>query len=108
MKSMTREWVKKAEEDYTAAVALSRKRRVPVPDVICFLCQQLSEKYIKAFLQEHGVPFKKTHDLLALLSLASPLDSSLGAFAAQLDRLNEYSVDFRYPGRSANSTEARA
>ena len=91
-----------------AAVALSRKRKSPVPDVVCFLCQQLSEKYVKAFLQEHVVSFKKTHDLVALLSLASPLDSSLTVFAAQLDSLNKYSVDFRYPGRSATSSEARA
>jgi len=44
------EWVKKAEDNYLSAIALSRRRKSPVPDVICNQCQQCAEKYLKAWL----------------------------------------------------------
>jgi HEPN domain-containing protein len=45
-----REWVQKAEEDYQAALALSRLRKRPTPNAVSFHCQQCAEKYLKAFL----------------------------------------------------------
>ena len=49
MKQATREWIKKAEGDYAAATILSRRRKVPLHDHVCFHCQQSAEKYLKAF-----------------------------------------------------------
>ncbi len=57
------EWIAKAEQDYGAALDLARKRKNLHADVICFLCQQCAEKYLKAFLVRHDVPFSKTHNL---------------------------------------------
>jgi HEPN domain-containing protein len=54
MKPSTREWTKKAEGDYRAAMALARQRKVPLHDQVCFHCQQCSEKYLKAVLEEAG------------------------------------------------------
>jgi HEPN domain-containing protein len=52
-----REWVVKAETDYKAALALARRRKDPLPEVVCFHCQQCAEKYLKAFLIARGMPF---------------------------------------------------
>jgi hypothetical protein len=38
-----REWVQKAEEDYQAALALSRLRKRPTPNTVSFHCQQCGE-----------------------------------------------------------------
>jgi HEPN domain-containing protein len=48
MKPSTREWIKKAESDYQAALALARRRKISFYDQACFLCQQSAEKYLKA------------------------------------------------------------
>jgi len=42
-------------------------RRHLNPDSACFHAQQCAEKYLKARLQEAGLAFPKTHDLLDLL-----------------------------------------
>ena len=48
------EWADKAEADYKAAVALNRRRKEPLPDIVCYHCQQSAEKYLKALLEELG------------------------------------------------------
>src|SRR5947209_6012154 len=108
MKRMTQSWVAKAEVDYAAAVDLLRRRKKPLPDAVCFHCQQCAEKYLKALLQEHSVAFAKIHDLAQLLALAAPLDPSLNAFAGSLSTLTRYAVRVRYPGYSATVSEATA
>jgi HEPN domain-containing protein len=47
MKPSTREWIKKAESDYQAALALARRRKIPFHDQACFHFQQSAEKYLK-------------------------------------------------------------
>ncbi|MBI3010755.1 MAG: HEPN domain-containing protein [Candidatus Omnitrophica bacterium] len=100
-------WIKKAEEDYEAARTLARKRRVNLPNVVCFHAQQCAEKYLKALLVSRRVYFPKTHDLLELLSLAVLHDSALELLRPSLASLNPYAVLFRYPGEHATLTEAR-
>src|SRR5579872_1449441 len=62
MKKTTREWVKKAEQDYVVAKQTSRSK-VPVHDSVCFHCQQCAEKYLKGLMAELGISVPKTHDL---------------------------------------------
>lgn len=38
MNPLTAEWVSKAEADYDGAVALARRRKKPLPDLVCFHC----------------------------------------------------------------------
>ena len=40
MKPLTREWVKKAENDFKVASQILRWRKDRVPDAACFFCQQ--------------------------------------------------------------------
>ena len=39
-KELVEEWIYKAEEDFESALHLVKKDRKPVPDSICFHCQQ--------------------------------------------------------------------
>ena len=100
-------WVRKAEQDYAAACALARRRKTPLPDVVCFHAQQCAEKYLKAYLVLHRTYFPKTHDLLELLDLAAPLEPSLALLKPRLQELRPYAVASRYPGEGATVAQSR-
>lgn len=108
MKPLTREWVAKAEEDFTAASSLARLRRHTLPNAVCFHCQQCAEKYLKARLQEAGLTVPKIHDLTALLTRLLAIEPLWHALAPALLRLTDYGVDFRYPGNEATKQEAKS
>lgn len=97
-----------AEEDYEAAIALSRKRKRPTPNAVGFHCQQCIEKYLKAYLVSRQVNFPKTHDLLELHKLYLPTEPAFELITDLLDRLNPYSVEFRYPVEEVTIDEAKA
>ena len=107
MRPDTREWVKKAEDDFKVASQLLRRRKDIVSEAACFHCQQCVEKYLKARLVEAGVSFPRTHDLLKLLNLCLPVEPLWASFAKVVDTMSDYAVDFRYPGQSATLAEAR-
>jgi HEPN domain-containing protein len=102
-----KEWVRKAEEDYEAAITLVRKRRRPTPSAVCFHCQQCAEKHLKAFLVQRGVIFSKIHDLRELRRLVMTTDPAFDLITDVLLHLNPYAVEFRYPGAEATVEEAR-
>lgn len=108
MNELTTEWLEKAEGDYATAERELRARRRPNYDAVCFHAQQTIEKYLKAFLQEHGVNFPKTHSLIELLEIALPFDGSLELQRELLVQLERYAVRYRYPGESADKDEARS
>jgi HEPN domain-containing protein len=107
MKPLTREWVRKAENDFKVAMQILRRRKDPVPDAACFFCQQCVEKYLKARLVESAIVFPRTHDLLQLLNLCVQVEPLWQAYAKAVDAMTDYAVDFRYPGHSATLREAK-
>ena len=107
MKTKTREWVQKAENDFTVATQILRRRKDIVPDAASFFSQQCVEKYLKARLVESGIAFPRTHDLLVLLNLCLPIEPLWSSFSKVVDNMSDYAVDFRYPGHSASLTEAK-
>lgn len=106
MNPLTAEWVAKAEADYAGASGLQRRKR-PLPDLVCFHCQQGAEKYLKAFLQESGIVFPKTHVLIDLVNLASSVDAKLASLVPSVQILEDYAVKFRYPGFDATKSQAQ-
>lgn len=108
MKPITREWVKKAENDFKVACQILRRRKDIVPDAACFFCQQCVEKYFKARLVEAAIPFPRTHDLLLLLNLCVQVQPHWPMYSKAVDAVTDYAVDFRYPGHSATLREGRA
>ena len=107
MKALTAEWVGKAEGDFHSCLRQVRARRHPNPDSACFHAQQCAEKYLKARLQEAGLAFPKTHDLLDLLNRLLAVEPAWTALNPQLTQLVNYAVAFRYPGTSASQADGR-
>lgn len=105
MKPETAEWVEKAEGNWSF-VQWGMEADEPVWDVICFLCQQCGEKYLKAFLEEQSIAFPKTHDLVLLFNLAGAQLPELSARTPELALLSALSVATRYPGTQATSQDA--
>ena len=91
-------WVEKAEQDYEGAETLSRKRSKPVPDLVCFCCQQAAEKYLKSFLVWRGVKPERTHDLAQLVDACAQLDATFSRLRSACVKLSDFAVDVRYPG----------
>jgi HEPN domain-containing protein len=63
---------------------------------VAFLCQQAIEKYLKAFLTMHNIPFQKTHDLLKL-NLQAKAVKDLGINEELLKDLRGLYIESRYP-----------
>lgn len=107
MSPLTLERVAKDEGDFATAQRELRARKSPNYDASCFHAQQCAEKYLKAFLQQAGLRFGRTHDLVALLHLALPLHPVWHDMRDDLDALSAYAVHTRYPGASADRGIAR-
>ena len=90
------EWIKKAEEDELSIRAILKGGGAP--STACFLSQQAAEKYLKCLLSFHRKPFPKTHDLLDLASLLMPHEPNLSGIRKDLNLLNRYYIETRYPG----------
>lgn len=101
------EWLIKAEQDYQTAETMSRKRKMPVPDIVGFHSQQCIEKYLKALLVLKRQNFPKTHDLIELLEIAIKREPLLDIYRPELRILNPFSVQFRYPGESATIEDSK-
>jgi HEPN domain-containing protein len=107
MKPLTQEWVDKAEGDFSTAGRELRARKDPNYDSVCFHAQQCVEKYFKAYLQDTGIAFAKTHDLVVLLDLLLPMEPNWVQFRLSLRRLSTAAVEIRYPGKSADKLNAK-
>ena len=105
MKKATREWVRKAEADFRGALRLASADE-PFHDLVAFHCQQSSEKYLKAMLEELGQHIPKTHALEDLLNLLLPAHGTLASVQRGLLFLTDFAVDPRYPGTGTSKREA--
>ena len=95
--AVVQEWVEKAENDLKAAAHTLRLGRDCPTDTVCFHAQQCVEKYLKALLALHSIPFSKTHSIRALMGgLPDSCRPSLAL--AEQERLSDYAVGTRYPG----------
>jgi HEPN domain-containing protein len=91
------QWVDKAEEDLTnAEYTLTMEDRCPF-GTVCFHAQQCVEKYLKALLTLHSIPFPKTHNLTELGRLAGRA-VELDLEQVDLVYINRFSTEARYPG----------
>lgn len=68
----------------------------------------MAEKYLKALLQESGLPIKRTHDLTELLPDLLSFYPGLRNLRRGLDFLTPFAVDVRYPGFRARKRQVEA
>ena len=97
MKPMTAEWASKAEGDFAMAERECLVTQSPNYDGVCFHAQQCAEKYLKAALIQQNVEFPRTHDLVVLFNLLQKADP-LPLRIEDVQPLNRYSIEARYPG----------
>ena len=97
-------WLRKAEGDLRACEHLLS---VEEDDYFAsaFHAHQAAEKFLKAFLVRHQIPFRKTHDIQQLLQLASRVDPSIRHELASAESLTPFGVEFRYPGEEIADIE---
>lgn len=60
--------------------------------------QQAAEKGLKAFILARGGDLRRTHDLDALLDVASSFDPELERHRGVCERVTLYYIQERYPG----------
>jgi len=79
----------------------------PNYDAACFHAQQCIEKYLKAVLQRHEIPFRRIHDLEILLQACLEIFPLWQAMQDEMELLTQYAIYFRYPGESADKAEVK-
>jgi len=102
---LVKEWLNKASHDLQMA-ELALKYKPELRDSICFHCQQAVEKSLKAHLVFLDIPFKKTHSLTYLLDLINEKDSISEEVYSQIELLESYAVEIRYPEGGYEPTES--
>lgn len=107
MNPLTVEWIEKAEGDFATASREMRARKLPNYDAVCFHAQQTAEKYLKAVLQEKGRTIPRTHSLVELLALMIETEPEYLLLHPYMNVLEGYAVQYRYPGQSAEKSDAR-
>ena len=88
-------WRLKAEEDFAAASILAEHGGPAA--TICFLCQQVAEKYLKGYLLLRRQPPKRIHHLDVLLEDCIALDDSFQRLVDDAVFLKRYYIASRYP-----------
>lgn len=89
-------WFAKALRDLESAERLVAGQP-PFRDTAAYHCQQAAEKALKAFLTAAAIPFPKTHDLTALITLARETSPGLSSLDEAAITLTPYATLFRYP-----------
>lgn len=93
---LAQEWFDIAEIDLSSANHLLTMHPRPI-EIICYHCQQSSEKYLKGFLVLNNHEVIKTHDLIILNKLCRDYDVEFKHIEDECLRLTDYSVNVRYP-----------
>ena len=89
------QWILKANDDLIVIDKLT-EFGIIAPSAVCFHCQQVVEKYLKAFLIANGVEIRKTHNIEFLLAECEEIDTDFTLIDPK--DLNDFGVDIRYPG----------
>ncbi|GHU73539.1 hypothetical protein AGMMS49992_12450 [Clostridia bacterium] len=67
-------WFKLGDHDLLNAEFIT-EHNLPIPEIVCFHCQQAAEKYLKGYIRYIGQnEIPRTHDITYLAKLCSTLD----------------------------------
>jgi len=99
------QWLKKGSDDLRSAEYLSTMHHPTPDDVICNLCQQSAEKYLKSFLFFHDIEPPKVHDLNALLEMCGSYDMGFSILSQKMTILTSYAIIPRYPNELEITSE---
>lgn len=88
------DWKRVARKDWGR---VKRNLRDDDPEAAGFYLQQSLEKYLKAFLLQHGWRLRKIHELHYLLGEAVVYNQFLESFRKLCERVSGYYMADRYP-----------
>lgn len=91
-----KEWLKKAEEDEFAGNDIMKAGHFFSP--ACFHFQQTAEKLLKGLLIFYDKDFPRVHDLVELETMLLEVVPEIKEYEKELDLLNSYYIETRYPG----------
>jgi len=92
------EWLEVADRDFDSALILNEATRRHY-EVICYLCAQAVEKYLKGYLVFNDIEPKKTHDLNLLNDLCIEINLDFNNIAVECGFLIRFATDIRYPNK---------
>ena len=95
-KDIANEWFAFADNDLKSAKFLLRMHPTLL-EIICYLCQQSAEKYLKGFIAMNGGKILKTHDLTLLSKFCIEYDQSFQKIQDACIELVDYATQARYP-----------
>ena len=95
-KEVIKQWIDLADMDLALSQHSAKTMRPTPHEIICFHCQQFTEKYLKAFLISKGIEPPYTHDLVKLLSLCEAENAIFSEIKERCAILTEYGVQPRY------------
>jgi HEPN domain-containing protein len=95
--NLIKEWFDIADTELASAEYLTNMQHPRADAVICYLCQQAAEKYLKGFLVSHEIEPPKTHNLLELLRICESIHTDFSTLIAKCAFLDPYSITPRYP-----------
>jgi HEPN domain-containing protein len=90
------EWLRIADDDFDSARILNESVRKH-SEIICYLCAQAAEKYLKGYLIWNDIIPEKTHDLTYLNRICTKKDSAFENIKTECNILNRFANDVRYP-----------
>ena len=92
-----KEWVRFADMDVLSAKYLNEIQYPRPLEIICYHCQQASEKMLKALMISFDCAVQKTHDLGLLLDILSDYVIFPEKVINAAEKLTPYGVKIRYP-----------
>ena len=91
-----KEWFMIAEKDFESANVLNNTFRKH-NELICYLCSQAVEKYLKGYLIYNGIIPERTHNLHHLNTICIGIDKVFETIKKECGFLNKFANDIRYP-----------
>ncbi|MCL2513237.1 MAG: HEPN domain-containing protein [Oscillospiraceae bacterium] len=91
------EWFNYGDSDFISANWLTKNHPVHI-ELVCYLCQQSAEKYLKGYLIFKGVEDPpKIHNLDTLCEMCEKYDEKFAEIKKPCNILTIYGVQPRYP-----------
>jgi HEPN domain-containing protein len=94
---LAEEWFAKATDDELSIKDILNNREGS-PNTVCFLCQQMAEKYLKGYLVFYNIEFPKIHQLDKLINICKKTDRQFEKLKEEAELLSEFYISARYPG----------
>lgn len=88
------DWKEAAKKDWNRIKIMLKEEDT---EAAAYFLQQALEKYLKAFLLQHGWKLRKIHRLNTLLDDAVTYNSALESFRKLCERVSGYYLTERYP-----------